>query len=362
MSESRNWVHNNLTHENAHSSDSSLGIIINELNQSLACQDLQKSLELMQVLQSAHPKHSEFCLKLGHLLYKVKDYVKAEDFYKQALQGHKSSSQIPEIYFGLGQTYFQLKLLSDSFLAFSIIEQGYETSQFIEIARLKLAQILIATNDNDAAMKFLLKLLHKKNISRNILTETFCCIGKIYEEEGKKRLALKFYIRAAALLKTFRTISCLAWVYLNFNPEMTEKICKKYLEVNRPQYQQCDIGLLQAIAMIKLKKFAEALVTLKIMIFHYPKNVFYLQYLGYTCFMLKLYGKALEWFQKVAEILPENFENLNNLSVVYKNLEFHKESFAMYYRIALLNGTKSIEFEAIQILEPQISVFDFPSN
>ena len=343
---------------------------ISEFNDSLAMGDSEKAEEILNCLSTLYPENAEFPLKLGHLMYKVRKYPKAESYYKLALEkGDEKFTS--DIYFGLGQTYFQAERYSDSHLAFTLLINNDPNYKMIEIAYFKLASIMKHLKDYNNAAKFLIKCLKTETKNKNIIAEALCQLGSVYDLQGKSNLSLKFYKQAATLVKSFRTASCLAWGYLKIKPSISEAICKKYLTKTMPLYERCDISFIRALALMKMDKFSEACKILEEQISLYPMNIYYHQHLGIAYYKIEEHSKALEIFQNVMVISPFNKENLHNLSIAYRKLGLKNEAFQIICKIKMILNEEiegldpSIELNKIKNLDIKdliIDITSFPLN
>ena len=235
---------------------------ISEFDNLLALGDFEKGEEILNSLCSKYTENVEFPLKLGHLMYRLRKYAKAEYYYKIALEKNNQSFT-SEIYFGLGQSYYHSERYSDSHLAFTFLVDNDPEFKMVEIAYFKLASIMKILKDYNKAVEYLLKCLKTKTKNKNIIVETLCQLGSVYEMQGKSRISFNFYIQASETIKNFRTVCCLAWGYLNVKPSTSDAICHKYLMKFRPQHESSDIYFLKALAQMKLKNLSKACLLLE---------------------------------------------------------------------------------------------------
>lgn len=339
--------------------------ILNLIDSNLASKNFIEAESSLVLLSLKYPENPEYPSKLGHLMYKLKDYQKAETFYKLALEKSTENPQA-EIYFGLGQSYFESKNYPDSLSAFSLVLNNYPDFELIYLVYLKLAIVHRHMKDLDLAVKLLSKIIENaKKVNKSLLVEALCCLAGIYDSLGKEKFALNLYMRAGKITKNFTSISCLAWAFLKINPKVTESVCRKYLRVDRPQHEWSDISFLQALSAIKASNFAVAANLLEMQLRHYPKNIIYMQYLGISYFYLGLHDKALEIFKNVDLVHPCNFENLNNLAILYKKEGLEIEAHRTYCNALMLRSQvfgANEGLNGLTILEPKIEISDFPLN
>ena len=298
--------------------------IVSQVNNCLISKNQVEAAKILESACALYPGFSEFPMKLGHLLYSSKEYAKAAEFYNKSLE-IASADQKSQIFFGLGQAYYEEKLYSKSFSAFSMLTDSYPDFKFNYIAYLKMAEICKFLKDYNESISILTKLLNFYSKDKKVMVHIFCQIGSCYELMGNIKNAHCFIRTAWKTLKNFRTVSCMAWIYLKSNPKKAEKICQQFLSSKRPDCEWHDINFLRALALFKLKNFGHSIEILEELVKAYPNNVYYLQYLGIAYFHIGSTFKSLKNFQKVSKIDFFSSENLHNLAVIYKKLGFKGE-------------------------------------
>lgn len=341
---------------------------LNQFDHSLALHNPQKAGEILHLLCVKSPENAEFPLKLGHLMYRQMNYAKAEYCYKYALLKNSENLK-PEICFGLAQTYFQTKNYSDSFVYFKTIADSFPQYPLIDVVMFKLAMIYKISRDFENAVTVLLRLVRKQPICSNLLSDALSCLGQIYEIQGKMKNGLNCYVQACAASKTFQSISCLIWAYISRKPKFAENICQKYLKKKKAPYITSDIRFLQALACMKMEEFSKAAELIEEQLQAFPLNVWYAQYLGICYYRMKQLPKALAKFQMVSAVLPFSVENLNNLSVVFRDSGLENE-FHQTYSLNLLMRNQMVRVEEfskktlseLAVKEPVLDIFDFPLN
>ena len=182
--------------------------IITEINSCLRDQNYS-TIDSLLVFALKKPIDSEILVKLGHLMYRLNNYPKAEIIYNHVLENEQSTN-VDDALFGLGQTYFKLKRYSDSFLRFTILLNNYPDYKCIDLVTLKVSLIYKFINDFNSTLTSSLKLLNKKNLNKNVCAEALCIIGSCYELQGKIDLSNELYYKAAEKAKSFRTVTCMA--------------------------------------------------------------------------------------------------------------------------------------------------------
>lgn len=349
--------------------DLEVDLSLAEIDKNLKINCLSKAEEILKNLADKYSANSEFLTKLGHLMYREKKYSKAEEYYTKALEKAPEDLR-PEIHFGLGQVYYQTKLYSDSYLAFTLIVNTAPGFKLIDAVYLKLASIVKAFKDYDSSVTYLMKILKNKNANKKIIAEALCSLGHCYELQGKFETSLKFYKKAGKVFKNFRTISCIAWGFLRTFPKVTESICAKFLKTDKPVHESSDLCFLRALALIKLGDVLKAVELLKTLVQNFPLNSLYAQYLGIAYYQAKEYSKALEMFQSVMIFSPLAEENIHNLSATYRKLGFKAESFDILSKnpsfvldeSTLTNSLIKNTVNKLKIREPVINIYDFPLN
>lgn len=234
-------------------------------------------------------------IKLGHQKYKEKSYLQALEYYRSVL-AKANSDEKSEIDFGMGQVFYQLKQYSESYLYYSLVTSNPASSLFFQsISYIKLASILKFRKDFPQVLILLLKIVKNKDLINScIIADAVCLIGTIHEAQGNTKISRAFYRKALKISKSFRTVSCVAWAYLNISAEVSDSICKEYLTVERPDYEWSDMRFLRALAQAKLRNFQFAIQLLEEQVRAYPGNILYIHYLGIFYYKSQNYEKAFE--------------------------------------------------------------------
>ena len=169
--------------------------IIVEIDSCFRAGAMSTAEELFRILIEKNPEKAEYPMKLGHLMFKLKKYSVAERYYKDALE-NASDSQRPEIYFGLGQVYFETLMYTDSFLAFSLLLEAAPNYKFANFVQLKLGIILTSLGDYNSAVSYLIKIISNKNEKKSLKAEALNAMAKSYELQGRLELSKSLYKKA----------------------------------------------------------------------------------------------------------------------------------------------------------------------
>ena len=97
--------------------------LIEDINSALSVENYPLADLYIKALISLNPDPN-FTIKRAHLMFIRKEYQKAEKLYKKVL---KSSEEVhySEIYFGLGQVYYESKMYYDAYQAYAILTSKY---------------------------------------------------------------------------------------------------------------------------------------------------------------------------------------------------------------------------------------------
>lgn len=325
--------------------------------------------KMLLSLAEKNQKRSVYYIKLGHLMYKLKQYSKAADYYKISLED-ASQDELPEIQFSLGQVYFHSDLIIESLGFFTALNEACPSFKFINIAYLRMSLIFKKLKDYNSALFYVTKIIKESSVPKQFLAEAICVAGSCFELQGNTRKSLGFYKNALKVYPNFRTVTCAAWGYLNENPSLTIKICQKYLANAIPDYESNDINFLYSLACYRKKNYQEACQKLESIVSNAPSIKLYNEYLGIVYFAMNEHLKALQMFQKVHEKIPLNCDNLNNMALAYKNLGSLSDCLHILNSVILFDSCSNPEefIENIKkkgtfnIKEPTVDILAFPLN
>jgi tetratricopeptide (TPR) repeat protein len=333
--------------------------ILNEILSYLDSKNPDKVFSQIQELESLNTS-SEVFLKLGHLFYKKNFPNLAEFLYKKilpTLQGDLNA----ECLFGLGQVYYDLKNYRDCHTIFSIISEFYQDFSYLGLIRLKLAKIQVFFKDFESALIMIKKILTPASICKNIFVEAMVLVASIKEAQGKTVQSLKLCIKALSISKTFTSVSSFCLLLLEKNPKKTEKICRKFWGNVSETGEWSDLCFLRALAIMKTGFLEKALSSLQGLVDSFPKNYFYLEFLGICYLKLAEVRKALECFYCARVIRPDDLGNLKNIAFCFKNLGEKNEALRI---LAFVNPAENMAegLGKLEIFEPKMKILDFPTN
>ncbi|OMJ75910.1 hypothetical protein SteCoe_24851 [Stentor coeruleus] len=328
-----------------------------------------KTEEMLLLLAGRNQKRSVYYIKLGHLMYKLKQFLKATNYYKLSLED-ASQDELPEIQFSLGQVYFHSDLIVESLGFFTVLYETNPSYKFINIAYLRMSLIFKKLKDYNNALFYATKIIKESSVSKQFLAEAICVAGNCFELQGKAKKSLGFYKNALKIHSNFRTVTCVAWGYLNENPNLTIKICQKYLTKTIPDYEINDINFLYSLAYYRIKNYRKACQKLEIIVRSNPNIRIYNEYLGIIYFAMNEHLKALEIFQKIHEEIPLDCDNLNNMALVYKSLGSLGDCLHILNSLVMFNTFSNPgEFierfkkkENLNMKEPLVDILAFPLN
>lgn len=334
--------------------------IIDSINAALNKKNYPEVERLIEELSRVSPKH-ETSIKLAHIFYIQKKYVKAEQAYKNIL--HKvQDMEKAEVMFGLGQVYFETKMFSDSHMMFTIITNSFPDYKHINFIYLKLARIMINFKDFENAIKYLDKIIDSKNVNRNLMAEALITLAHIKEKQGKMKDSLEILQKSVRISKCFRIVASFVFTLVTAMPEVSNKACKNILKKRQLPGEWSDFCFIQALANIKLNNLEKAQQLLEEQTQSFPLNYFYSEYLGIVYLKQKENLKALEIFQKLRALFPIDTCNLNNLAIAYIRIGLKQEA---YFTITAANSMlnkETIGMKGLKISEPYMDIFHFPTN
>lgn len=333
--------------------------IIKEIDKALSQEQLQLAEDLIHKLRKIDTS-PETAIRLAHLMFIEQKYVQAEQLYKELLP-IISEKLKPEVFFGLGQIYFESKMFSDCHLAFSLISNSYPKFQYIDLIHLKLAKIMIKFESYGNAITYLNKIIENNEAGKNLYTEALIVMSVVKGKQGDKTESYEFCKKGFNINKSFRTVSCAALMLLERDPARSEDICKKILSKDRNPGEFSDFFCLRAMANMKLKKFEMAKIMLEEQVIAFPCNYLYLETLGIVYLKLENKVKALEIFQRVRNLFPNDTCNLKNLAYTYKLCGYKEEAWHTLVAGNLVDEN-GIILGKLEITEPQIDALTFPTN
>lgn len=335
-------------------------LAINSINQALANKNFDQAECLIQEFWKFNPS-IETSLKLAHILFVEKKYVKAEQVYKDLLP-KVTETQKAEVLFGLGQVYFKTKMFSDSHMVFTIITNSFPDYKFNYFIYLKLARIMINFKDFTNASKYLDKIFESKDVNYKLLGEAMIYLAFIKEKEGKLEESLQILKKSVTLCKSFRIVASFVYTLVTVKPDMANRVCSNILKKSQNPSDWSDFCFIQALANIKLNNLAKAKQLLEEQVQSFPLNYLYSEYLAVVYLKNKENLKALEMLQKLRSLFPFDICNLKNLAMAYLRIGLKTEAFHVLNAAASILNKESMAFKNLKITEPYLDILSFPTN
>lgn len=345
-------------------SDSSHPDLLSQVSVYLSEENFQMALVCLQELSSIDPMNCEYLVKLGHICYRLNNNKSAELYYNSAL-ALKNTRLNSEIWFGLGQIYFQMKNYAKCYSAFFCLLSEYPDHEFQSICMMKLGVACKNLGDLTSSEYYLKRCLDRNDLSIQLKIEAKCQLGGLYDLTNNPKQAQIYYYSASKGLKNFRTLTCLAWTFLPTKPNITLEICQKFS--SETISEQLDVKFLTVLANLHLGSTEKAKSTLEEIVSVNRQNRVYLQYLAIIYQRLSEFDKAVEVCRRIAEMWPANGIAWMNLGIAFKftlNKEdsgdcylkaFEILGFAEYLRLFFhYNNDKAC------LIPPDFSITDFP--
>jgi tetratricopeptide (TPR) repeat protein len=333
---------------------------IQDIDSALSKRDYSEAEKLIFKLMST-TSNPEVPLKLGHLFYIQKKYSKAEQVYQEILP--KTTGDLKaEVLFGLGQTYFETKMFSDSHMAFTLLLNSFPEFPYTNLINLKLARILTIFQDFTNATQYLTKVFNSKKANNHSLSEAIVLLAYINEKQGKKSRATTLFQNAVKINKTFRSLSAFALSLLDSKPQMAEKLCQKVLNKDRKLEEWSDFGFLRALAWMKMKEFEKAEESLEDLVKTFPLNYYYSEYLAIVQARIGKKARALEGFQRLRSLHPFDLTNLKNLAFVYRACGMKEEAARVVTAASFYRNGEEWKLDDLDLEEPVMDLYSFPTN
>ena len=333
---------------------------IKEIDNALAKKDFSEAEKLIFELKSK-ATIPDVSIKLGHLMYIQKKYSKAEEVYKEIIP-QLSGDLKAEVLFGLGQTYFEAKMFSDSHMAFTILMNSFPEFSFSNLVYIKLARIMVNFQDFSNAIQYLTKVLNSNKANNNTVSEAIILLGYIKEKQGQKARASSLYQNAVKISKNFRSLCAISFNSLESKPEISEKLALKVLSRNGKWEEWNDFYFIRSLACLKLKQFEKAESILEDLVKAFPLNYFYNQYLGIAYLNAEKQFKALETFQKLRSLHPFDLTTMQNLAFTYLKCGMKEEVRQVISAASFMMNGKEWAVKDLEVTEPKLDIYSFPTN
>ena len=334
--------------------------IINEINVALGKQNFTEAHLLMIKLQEIEP-NPVVAIRIAHLMYIMKNYREAESIYLYLLNSHPEEYK-PEIYFGLGQVYYEMNKFPESQIAFSSVIMRCPDYKQADYIYLRLAKISLTARAPESSLNYLKTIIKRKKSDASIISEATTLISHIYHKQNKLELALALSKEAVKIYASFESLTGLTLLNLDYNTKEAEKLCMKALSkcLSKREWSVC--MLLRAVISIKLKKFELAKNILENDVKGNDIEDLKDQILGVTLYKLGHKARALEAFRKCrrpACFSDEAVNNLGNIARVFWELGMRFEAYLAVNEISCMRNGESIEVERLVVKVPEILLMRF---
>ena len=333
---------------------------IKDIDNALAKKDYLEAEKLIFELKSK-ANLPNVSIKLGHLMFIQKKYSKAEEVYKEILP-KLCGDQKAEVLFGLGQTYFEAKMFSDSHMAFTILMNSFPEFSYSNLVYIKLARIMVNFQDFSNAIQYLNKVLSSSKANNNTLSETIVLLAYIKEKQGQKAKASSLYQNAVKISKNFRSLCAIALNSLESKPEISEKLALKVLSKNGKWEEWNDFYFLRSLACLKMKQFEKAEIILEDLVKAFPLNCFYCQYLAIAYLKTGKHLKALEILQRLRSLHPFDSTIMQNLAFAYLKCGMKEEVRQVISAASFVMNGQEWAVHDLGVTEPLLDIYSFPTN
>ena len=127
-------------------------------------------------------------------------YKMAKDEYDKFIEAFPKSRYLSEAYFGRAESLFFLKKYKDCIDLYKQYEKQFPSASKVDLVRLRLAQSFLFLKDYSSALGWLASV-NSSALDNNFKQAFNFCLGKAYRGEGKNEDALKYFNKAADILK-----------------------------------------------------------------------------------------------------------------------------------------------------------------
>ena len=331
--------------------------IINEINSALGEQNFSQAHLLMTKLKKIDP-NPLINIRIAHLMYIMKKYLEAESIYLNLLKTLPEDYK-PEIYFGLGQVYYELNRFAESHFAYSSVllrSPDYKQAGYIY---LRLGKIFLTLQDYESSLYYLKTIIKRQKSSSLIISQAAALISHIYLNQKKPVLALALSKEAVKVQTSFEAITGLVLIILHSKPKQAEKLCVRVLskDLNKREWNVC--MLIRALISIKLGKFELSINILENDVKSSEIENLKFQLLGVAFYYFGDKVRALEAFRKCRKIPAVNDEeinNLQNLAKVFWELGLKFEAYVCVNEIAWARNGDRVEVEDLVVKVPEIGL------
>ena len=331
--------------------------IIKEINAALGTRNFSLAHMLMIKLQKIDPSPI-INIRIAHLTYILKKYLEAESIYLDLL-GTLPEEFKPDIYFGLGQVYYELNRFAESQLAYSSVLMrcpDYKQSDYIH---LRLAKLYLKSKEYESSLYYLKTIIKRQKSTSSVISEAASLISYIYHNQKKPDLALALGKEAVKIQPSFESITGLILIILDSKTKQAEKLCSRVLSkgLNKHQWNVC--MLLRALISLKLKKFELSISILENDVKSNDIENLKLQLLGVGYYYLGDKVRALEAFRscrKPGSLNDEDLNNLQNLARVFWDLGLKFEAYMAVNEISCIKNGERVEVESLVVKVPEVGL------
>lgn len=334
--------------------------IINEINVALGKQKFTEAHLLMIKLQEIEP-NPVVNIRIAHLMYIMRNYREAELIYRDLLKTLPEEYK-PEIYFGLGQVYYEMHKFPESQLAFSSVLMRSPDYKQADYIYLRLAKISLAAKSPESSLNYLKTIIKRNKSNASVISEATTLIAHIYHKQNNLNLALALAKEAVKIYSSFESITGLMFLILDSKPKEAEKLCMKVLSrcLSKREWNVC--MLLRAVISIKLRKFEIAKNILENDVKGNDIEDLRDQVLGVALYKLGDKARALEAFRKFRRpgcCSDEAVNNLKNIARVYWELGMKFEAYLVANEVSCLKNGESVEVERLVVKVPEVQLMRF---
>lgn len=329
--------------------------LIKDINSALSLENYPLADDHIKALITLNPDPT-FTIKRAHLMFIRKEYQKAEHLYKKVLKSTKEVHN-QEIYFGLGQVYYESKMFYDAYLAYNILVSNYPNFKYTDFVYLRLLKIMVFYQNFDEAYNYIKIIMKKGSVGTSIFAEVLVCLALIKYKRRKLDLAIKICGKSRNLNEGFNCNLLLLILLAEKDPREAEKICSSVLNSTQDTKEWKLLCFIRAVIYIRLKKYNKAIQILEENCNNIELEAEYLNYLGIAYHGAGDKIKALEVFQELRTKFSENYENLNNLAYVYNELGMKFEAFYVCNVMEGLNNGKREDLKKLEIQQMYLNPY-----
>ena len=332
-----------------------------------------KTFELYKMIIDQNPKDDEALNSLGVYYNSRKDYKKAIEYYKKAIAINKKTG----IYYdNLGLAYENLSNLQEAekyYKQYADLEPlngnalnnlavvQYKQTKDVEAEKNYLAALNInpenrvylenlallykAMQENNKAIQYFEKVLEVKPDSPDIYND----LGELYSTIGENEKAIEHHFKAISLMPdTSRYYENLGLAYKNAARRQDEKTAYE----TALSYDKDNAGLLNRLGVwfFEERIFPEAIDYYHKALAIDSDNLIYLENLAlalYTDGDTSNDDEAIEVYNKLLRLSPENFNAWNELGILYYRKGMQSNAINAYKEAGKLRPDSAIIYENI---------------